>query len=78
MLIPRKQLAEPYRLVSVEITPVVGQTRYPLPWSPCGVVSVFIGGLAMLPKNFSLSDSDLIVTEPLFFEGEVLLVTALV
>ena len=78
MLLPRKQLADPYRLVSVEITPIAGQTRYLLPWVPSGGVSVFIGGLAMLPKNYSLDVDVLIVTEPQFFDGEVMIITALI
>lgn len=77
MRIPRKQL-EPYRLVSTEVIPVSGQTHYQLPWTPVDVASVFIGGLAMSIQNYSLSGSELVVIEPVFFEGEVMTITALV
>ena len=66
------------KLAVLEIVPVLGQTRYPLPWVPSGGVSVFIGGLAMLPKNYSLDVDVLIVTEPQFFDGEVMIITALI
>lgn len=65
-------------LAVAEIVPVAGQARYPLPWVPSGGVSVFIGGLAMLPKNYSLDVDVLIVTEPQFFDGEVMIITALI
>ncbi len=81
-MLPRKQLAEPYRFASTEITPVAGITSYRLPWPPCGDVQVFIGGLPMLKANYAVQqvgqDYFLIVTEPVFFDGEVMLVTALI
>lgn len=81
-MLPRKQLAEPYRFASTEITPTAGVTQYRLPWLPCGDVQVFIGGLPMLKANYAVQcvgdECFLNVTEPIFFDGEVMLVTALI
>lgn len=78
MQLPRKQLAEPYRLATCELIPSLEKTAYRLPWQPVGDVMVFIGGLPMNKQNYSLSGSELVVIEPVFFEGEVMTITALI